>query len=89
MCHLEGGTVMPKVGVEQSLTDVQEALKAKGYDIVQLKQENDAQGCDCCVITGQDQNMMGIQNIVTQGSVISAQGLSADEICQQVENKLE
>lgn len=80
---------MPKVGVEQSLTDVQEALKAKGYDIVQLKQENDAQGCDCCVITGQDQNMMGIQNIVTQGSVISAQGLSADEVCQQVENKLE
>lgn len=85
----EGGTVMPKVGVEQSLTDVQEALQEKGYDVVQLKQENDAQGCDCCVVTGQDQNMMGIQNIVSQGSVISAQGLSADEVCQQVENKLQ
>jgi hypothetical protein len=31
---------------------------------------------------------MGIQNIVTQGSVIEASGLSADEICQQVESKL-
>ncbi|WNF39049.1 YkuS family protein [Bacillaceae bacterium IKA-2] len=80
---------MPKVGVEQSLMDVEEALQAKGYDVVQLKQESDAQGCDCCVVTGQDQNMMGIQNIVTQGSVISAQGLSADEVCQQVEKKFQ
>ncbi|OIJ13322.1 hypothetical protein BKP45_15640 [Anaerobacillus alkalidiazotrophicus] len=79
---------MPKIGVEQSLTAVQEALQAKGYDVIQLKQENDAAGCDCCVITGQDQNMMGIQNVITQGSVINAHGLSADEVCQQVESKL-
>jgi len=88
MYHLEGGTVMPKIGVEQSLTVVQETLQSKGYDVVQLKQENDAQGCDCCVITGQDQNMMGIQNVITQGSIINAHGLSTEEICQQVENKL-
>lgn len=79
---------MPKIGVEQSLTQVQEALQAKGYDVIQLKQENDAKGCDCCVITGQDQNMMGIHNVITDGSVINASGLSADEVCQQVEQKL-
>ncbi len=80
---------MPKVGVEQSLSAVQEALQAKGYEVVQLKQESDATNCDCCVITGQDQNMMGIQNVATQGSVINAHGLNADEVCQQVENKLQ
>ncbi|WP_175428250.1 YkuS family protein, partial [Bacillus solimangrovi] len=48
---------MPKIGVEQSLSDVQQALQEKGYDIVQLKQEQDANECDCCVITGQDKNM--------------------------------
>ncbi|MFV8826960.1 YkuS family protein [Alkalihalobacterium sp. APHAB7] len=79
---------MPRIGVEQSLTAVQQELQSKGYDVVQLKQEQDANGCDCCVITGQDQDMMGIQNVVTAGSVISAQGMTAEEVCQQVEQKL-
>lgn len=79
---------MPKVGVEQSLTAVHEALQQKGYDVVQLKNEDDAKGCDCCVITGIDNNVMGISNAVTAGSVITAHGLSADEVCQQVESHL-
>lgn len=79
---------MAKIGVEQSLTDVQQALQEKGHTIVQLKQENDAKGCDCCVITGQDRNVMGIENTVTQGSVIEASGLTADEICHEVEERI-
>ncbi|MCK0472927.1 YkuS family protein [Halalkalibacter sp. APA_J-10(15)] len=79
---------MAKIGVEQSLTDVQHELQAKGYDVVPLKEEQDAAGCDCCVITGQDQNMMGIQDAITQGSVINAHGLTAQEICQQIEQRV-
>ncbi|MGP4082852.1 YkuS family protein [Bacillus sp. Marseille-Q3570] len=79
---------MPRIGVEQSLTDVQEALQSKGYEVKQLRQEQDAEDCDCCVITGQDQNVMGIQNAVTKGSVINAHGFSADEVCQQVDQRL-
>ncbi|MDQ0243966.1 hypothetical protein J2S09_001511 [Bacillus fengqiuensis] len=80
---------MAKIGVEQSLTDVQQALQEKGYEIVQLRQESDAQGCDCCVVTGQDNNIMGISNVVTAGSVIEASGMTAEEVCQQVESKLQ
>lgn len=79
---------MAKIGVEQSLTDVQQALQEKGYEVVQLRQESDANGCDCCVVTGQDNNIMGISNVVTAGSVIEASGMTADEVCQQVESKL-
>ncbi|WP_343800020.1 YkuS family protein [Bacillus carboniphilus] len=79
---------MARIGVEQSLSDVQEALRAQGYDVTELKQESDANGCDCCVITGQDQNVMGIQNAVTQGSVINASGLTAEEVCNQVKSKV-
>ncbi|WP_100404641.1 YkuS family protein [Bacillus solitudinis] len=79
---------MPKVGVEQSLTDVQEELQSQGYEVIQLKQENDAEGCDCCVITGQDQNVMGIQNTVTQGSVINVHGMNAQEVCKMVNQKV-
>ncbi|RIW33298.1 YkuS family protein [Bacillus salacetis] len=80
---------MSRIGVEESLQNVVQALREKGHDVVELKQESDAQNCDCCVLTGLDSNVMGIANVVTQGSVIEANGLSADEVCQQVESKLQ
>lgn len=80
---------MAKVGVEQSLTNVQQALREKGYVVVELKQESDAKGCDCCVVTGLDSNVMGMQDTYIKGSVIDAGGMSADEVCQEVENRLQ
>ena len=85
---MRGGGSMSKIGVEQSLTNVQEALRAKGYDIVELKQESDAKGLDCCVITGLDKDALGMENTSSKGSVIDAHGLTADEICQQVDKKM-
>ncbi|WP_027415967.1 YkuS family protein [Aneurinibacillus terranovensis] len=79
---------MARIGVEQSLTDVRQALESRGYQVVTLKQENDAKNCDCCVITGSDKNVMGYHNVVTNGSVIDARGLTAEEICKQVESRL-
>jgi Uncharacterised protein family (UPF0180) len=79
---------MAKIGVEQSLTNVQKALRERGHEVVPLHQESDAKGCDCCVVTGQDSNVMGIQNAVTSSSVIEASGLTAEEVCQKVEEKL-
>lgn len=79
---------MPKIGVEESLSNVQEELQAMGYDVIQLKQEQDAQSCDCCVITGTDQNVMGVADVATKGPVINAHGMSAEEVCQQVQAKL-
>ncbi|AQY37837.1 hypothetical protein B4918_07375 [Bacillus thuringiensis] len=72
--------IMARIGVENSLTDVQQ-----GHEVVTLNSEQDAQGCDCCVVTGQDSNVMGIADASIKGSVITAHGLTTDEICQQVE----
>ncbi len=80
---------MARIGVEYGLADVQAALQQLGHEVVQLRNESDAQGCDCCVVTGQDSNVMGISDAVTQGSVITASGLTAEEICQQVGNKVQ
>lgn len=79
---------MAKIGVEQSLTNVQQVLREKGYDVVELKQESDAKNCDCCVVTGLDSNVMGMQDTFTKGSVIDANGLSADEVCREIENRI-
>ncbi len=79
---------MTKIGVEQSLTNIQQALRDKGYEVVDLKQETDAAGCACCVVTGLDSNVMGIADTSTQASVIDADGMTAEEVCTQVENRL-
>ncbi|MEW9677483.1 YkuS family protein [Lentibacillus sp. L22] len=79
---------MARIGVEQSLTDVKEALMEKGYEVVDLKTNDDVAHCDCCVITGQDENVMGMQTTSTAGAVIDARGYNAEDICQMVEQKL-
>ncbi len=89
MLILKGGVSMAKIGVEQSLTNVTEALREKGYDVVELKQETDAKNVDCCVVTGLDSNVMGIQDTVTKAPVIDANGLSAEEVCREVEQRLQ
>lgn len=80
---------MAKIAVEQSLSDVQQALRDKGHEVFELKQEYDTNNADCCVISGMDQNVMGMQDTTLKGPVISANGLTADEVCQQVENRLQ
>lgn len=80
---------MAKVGVEQSLTNIQQALREKGYDVVELTNESDAAGVDCCVVTGLDSNVMGMQDTVTKAPVIDANGMSADEVCSAVESRLQ
>ncbi len=79
---------MAKIGVEESLTNVQQALREKGYDVVELKQETDTRGCDCCVVTGLDSNVMGMQEKTTNGSVIDADGMTADQVLNEIENRL-
>ncbi|MGE7603656.1 YkuS family protein [Peribacillus sp. NPDC097675] len=79
---------MSKIGVEESLTNIQEALREKGFDVVEIKQEADAKNLDCCVVTGLESNVMGISDTSIKASIIDADGLTADEVCQQVEDKM-
>ena len=59
-----------------------------GHEVVDLRNEEDAAYCDCCIISGQDKDVMGITEAVIAGSVINAQGMSAEEVCQMVNHKL-
>lgn len=79
---------MSRVGVEESLTDVKQALQEKGYEVVDLYSMEDAANCDCCVVTGLDQNVMGMSSDVPDASVIQAKGMTAEEVCKEVEERL-
>ncbi|HEY9576663.1 MAG TPA: YkuS family protein [Pseudobacillus sp.] len=77
-----------RIAVEQSLTNVTQALQAKGYDVVDLKSAEDLKNCSACVVTGIDSNVMGIHDTLTEAPVIEANGLSADEVCQKIEERI-
>jgi len=80
---------MARIGVEQSLSNVKDALMEKGYNVVDLKNEEDAKNCDMAVISGQDKDVMGIADVVTENSVINAQGVSAEEVCDMVNERIQ
>lgn len=78
---------MARVGVQTGLSDVEQELQTMGHDVVQVSNEEDAQGCDCCVVSGRDPEVAGVS---PQGdmSIISADGLTAKEIGERVEQSL-
>ncbi|GAA0446900.1 MAG: YkuS family protein [Bacillota bacterium] len=80
---------MARIGVEETLTDVKEALMEMGHEVVDLKNADDAAYCDCCIISGQDKNLMGVTDTQIAGAVINAQGFSANDVCQMVNHKLD
>lgn len=79
---------MARIGVEGTLTDVKEALAEMGHDVVDLQSEDDTAYCDCCVISGQDKDVMGMSTASIAGSVINAEGYNAQEVCQMVNDRL-
>lgn len=79
---------MARIGVEETLTQVKETLMEMGHEVVDLRSEEDARNCDFCIISGQDKDVMGMQDVVTEGQVINAQGYTAEEITQMVNNQI-
>lgn len=75
---------MPKqVAVETGLENVSQAIKDAGYQVVNLEHGN-LQNVQCVVVSGSDENMMDIQVTETKAPVISAQGLSPQDIVQRI-----
>jgi Holliday junction resolvase len=72
---------MAKVAVENSLSNVKEALQNSGFEVVGMDSAGNAA---CCVVSGQDKNFLGIENTYTQASVINADGMTTDEVVRQV-----
>ena len=75
---------MKRVAIEQSLQQVSDFLASKGYEVTNLDGENNQY--DAAVISGQDKDVLGMQEATNQAPVINAQGLTAEEVYQQLSN---
>ncbi|SHG89948.1 MULTISPECIES: YkuS family protein [Virgibacillus] len=79
---------MARIGVETTLSDVKDALTEMGHHVVDLRGAEDAAYCDCCVISGQDKDVMGVMQAEIAGAVINAQGMNTEEVCNVVNQKV-
>jgi len=75
------------IAVEDTLSPVVEALRGRGYSVVELGGE-DARRAEAVVVSGQEDNLMGIRTIETRVPVINAEGRTVDEIVRDVEDRL-
>ncbi|MDQ0269184.1 YkuS family protein [Cytobacillus purgationiresistens] len=79
-----------RIAVEKSLSNVSDALREKGYDVVELNNEaGQNESYSAVVVTGQDSNVMGMQDVQNPSPIIEASGLSADEVCREIEERLQ
>jgi hypothetical protein len=80
-----------KVAVEANLSPVREFLSRQGYQVDTLdanQLENLGQkqaNYSAVVISGSDQNLMEIQNVVVNCPVINAHGMTPEEIHQRIQ----
>ncbi|SHJ52157.1 Uncharacterised protein family (UPF0180) [Geosporobacter subterraneus DSM 17957] len=80
---------MKRVAVEKSLGNVRNYLKEKGFTVTDLDQaKNYLDGFDAVVVSGQDDNFMGIHDTSTKAPVINARGMDVEDVYKQIKNRL-
>lgn len=82
-----------KVAVSDGLTPLKQVLHSAGYDMVNLESKADISkkgmgDYDALVISGMDDNMLGMQDISGRAPVINAAGKDPDEILKELQSRL-
>lgn len=79
---------MSRIAIEANLSPYQEYLSRQGYQVDTLDASNIKQGAQnnysAIVISGMDQNLMGIQNVVQNCPVINASGLTPEQVHERL-----
>ncbi|MFZ7102963.1 MAG: YkuS family protein [Peptococcaceae bacterium] len=75
-----------QIAVEPGLKNITQALQTAGYQVVDLEKGQNRNNVQCIVISGGDENMLGIQTTLTKAPVINAEGLTVEEVLQRVQH---
>ena len=78
---------MKRIAVDKNLSNVKRELEDNGYEVVNYSERN-LKDIAAYVITGEDKDMMNMQDTSTRQPVINAKGMNATEIMSELNNKL-
>lgn len=82
-----------RVAISESLTPVKKMLHRAGYEVINLENEaifseTDIGEYDAVVISGIDENMAGMHDILGRAVVINATGKRPEEIVEELPSRL-
>ncbi|TCO79361.1 YkuS family protein [Marinisporobacter balticus] len=79
---------MTKIAVEKSLENVRNYLQNQGCDVMALENtKSNLKKFDLIVVSGQNSNLLGMQDTSTKATVINAKGMSPQDVYKQVMNR--
>lgn len=82
-----------RIAIEPNLTPVGDFLKDKGYRVesINFNQETANRGdtFDAYVVTGQTTNFLGMNDTNTKAVVVSAAGLTPEQVYHELQLRLE
>jgi len=79
---------MNRIAVESNLSPVQEYLSQQGYQVEILDASNFKQAQNnysAIVISGMDENLLGIQNVAGNAPVVNASGMTPEQVHKRLQ----
>lgn len=74
------------IAIEDNLSPFERALRKEGYEVKSLKEGwRDA---DAIIVSGQDENLLGMQEIQTRAPIISAEGRTPEQVLVDLKRRL-
>ncbi|MFT5875321.1 MAG: galactitol-specific phosphotransferase system IIB component [Clostridium sp.] len=83
---------MKKIAVQKGLKEVADYLSEEGYTVKEFENRKKNAGnflnrYDAVIVTGENQNIMGVEDTISKTSIIDATGMTGEEIKNQIERK--
>ncbi|MFW6269594.1 MAG: YkuS family protein [Bacillota bacterium] len=75
------------IAIEDDLEDIKQELRENNYSLVDLE-EADLDRVNAVLISGQDENVMGMMDTITEAPVINVQGMTASEVKDELDQKI-
>lgn len=82
-----------KIAISDSLSPIKKLLSYEGYDVINIENEGELSGVgmedyDAIVVSGIDENLMGMQQISGRALIVDAAGKSPEEILDEIHFRL-
>jgi len=81
---------MKKIAVQKGLTEVKDYLSGEGYTVKEFDNSKKNAGhfldrYDAVIVTGENQNIMGVEETITSTPIIDATGMTGEEVKNNIE----
>ncbi|MBE3554643.1 MAG: YkuS family protein [Thermicanus sp.] len=80
---------MAKVAVSNTLTNVSRLLREQGFEVLPFTRGELNGRYDAVVLSGENENMMGMSERMANIPVVNADGMTAEQVVEALKNRLQ